>query len=318
MSIPQELIVSTLKNTGFRPITLNNYREFISGVRYVSIETLGSEGLKVVQFLPTNDRSTWDIVRWDGADSTSLYICQKDRTKLDNEAYLRIGYDWFAKVSGKVNTKKDYFIGDSITGYHNRGAFFQTLEMFLENENGGYANPFDVAYSFERAHPANSTERQIADLDRQRAEIAAREAAIRQRENFAQVDELRTMGAQYLASNNQELASAYFREAEALQRRIQATLDRGEAVAREEINVTAPSNQWFNAPAYSFSWGTAQTTSTFGLNGGSYGIDDNEYFNYGGARGGIPRVSNPPPKKKLTTVETIEHKPRVIELEPED
>lgn len=307
----QSEIVSTLENTGFRPITLNNYREFISGVRYVSIETLGAEGLKVVQFLPTNDRSTWDIVRWDGSDSTSLYVCQKDRTKLDNEAYLRIGYDWFAKVAGKVNTKKDYFIGDSITGYHNRRAFFQTLEMFLENESGGYANPFDVAYSFERAHPANPTERQVADLDRQRAEIAAREAAIRQRENFAQVDELRTMGAQYLASNNQELASAYFREAEALQRRIQATLDRGEAVTRETINVVAPRNQWFNA-----GMGVTRTYATYDE------LNTNAIYNNGGAYDwqGIGREVNTPPspKKKLTTVETIEHKPRVIELEPED
>lgn len=297
MPISPSEVVSTLENTGFRPITLNSYREFISGIRYVAIETLGSEGLKVVQFLPTDHRSSWDVVRWDGADSTSLYICQSDRTKLDNEAFLRIGYDWFAKVAAKVNTRKDYFVGGLSGLEQNRGAFFQTLEMFLENSNGGFPNPFEVAYSFERAHPANPTERQIADLDRQLAEIAARENAIRHRENFAQVDELRTIGAQHLANNNQALASAYFRESDALQRRIQAVLDRGEQVVREEINVTPPSNQWFND-----GFDINSVTRTWGnLNGGAYG--------------GIRRSANAPPRPKLTTVETIDRKPRVIELE---
>lgn len=301
----QSEVISTLANTGFRPITLNSYREFISGIRYVAIETLGSEGLKVIQFLPTDHRSTWDIVRWDGAHSRSLYVCKSDRTKLDNQAYLRVGYDWFAKMAAKVNTTKDYFFGDSYTGYQNRGEFFQTLEMFLENTEGGAANPFDVAYSFERAHPANPTERQIADLDRQRAELAAREMAIRHRENFAQVDELRVAGSQFLAVGDQPTASEYFRQGEALQRRIQATLDRGEAVVREEINVTAPSYNLLNA-------GTLVAST---LVARSYG-------SYGGAYDwqGISRAVNTPPQPKtpkLTTVETVDRKPRVIELEEE-
>ncbi len=294
-------IISNLANTGYRPITLSGYREFISGIRYVAIETLGSEGLKVVQFLPTDHKSTWDVVRWDGADSISVYICRSDRTKLDNEAYLKSGYDWFAKVAERVNTTKDYYFGDSSGFQQRRGAFFQTLEMFLENSEGGRPNPFDVAYSFERAHPANPTERQIVDIDRRTAELAAREAAIRHRDNFAQVDEFRSLGAACLASNDQVMASAYFREADSLARRIQATLDRGEQVVREEITVTAPSNQWFNAPMYT-------TTNTFA----SQSVTRVPGFSF------VP--DNTPPALKLTTVETVDRKPRVIELEdePED
>jgi len=138
-------------------------------------------------------------------------------------------------------------------------------------------------------------------MERRIAEVAARAAALRHRDNFAQVDELRTMGAQYLASNDQSLASEYFRQADALQRRIQATLDRGEQVVREEINVVAPSYQWFNA---GFDW---SVTRAYGA--GNY-LDPNY--------GGISRTANTPPKPKLTTVETVDRKPRVIELEPED
>ena len=301
MPISQELIVSTLENTGYRPITLNSYREFISGVRYVAIETLGAEGLKVVQFLPTNHKSTWDVVRWDGADSTSLHICQSDRTKLDDTAYLRVGYDWFAKVAPRVNTTKDYFIG-----YRNRLSFFQTLEMFLENNNGGSMNRFDVAYSFERAHPANPTRRQEVDIERRLAEIAALEAEIRHRDNFAQVVELRSAGSQYLATGDQTMASAYFRESDALQRRIQATLDRGEQVVRETINVVAPTNQWFNAPTTTYTYGVLPTTAW----AGSY---DGGLFNPANPVAG----SSTSPKPKLTTVETVKREPRVIEFDPE-
>lgn len=283
-----EEITATLAATGYRPITVRSYQEFISGIRYVSIETLGTEGFKVLQFMP-NDNKNWDIVRWQASDSSSVYICRAGRNTLNDTAQLSIGYEWYAKVAEKIATTQDYFVGDPITGYHNRGAFFQTLEMFLENNKGGSRNPFDVAYAFERAHPANPTARALADIDRQRAELEAREAAMRHRDNFAQVDELRTLGAQALALNDRERSAYYYREADLLRARIQVTLDRGEQVVRETITPPSQERPWGG-------WDIGNGTWT--LNG-------------------VPiNQSNSTPK--LTTVETVKREPRVIQFDDED
>ena len=171
-------------------------------------------------------------------------------------------------------------------------------------------NRFDVAYSFERAHPANPTRRQEVDIERRLAEIAALEAEIRHRDNFAQVVELRSAGSQYLATGDQTMASAYFRESDALQRRIQATLDRGEQVVRETINVVAPTNQWFNAGWDGAVRGSQETALT-------WNAVTQAYVLAGVAYGGISRTANDPPKPKLTTVETVKREPRVIEFDPE-
>ncbi len=245
----QELL-SVLESKHYRPITLRTYQDFISGVRYVSVETLGSEGFKVLQFIPTSAKANWDIVRWEKdpvfGDRAS-FIQNSMRSDLENGVKLCVGYDWYAKVAPKVGVTRDYFISQKNTWgaeyLENRGWHFKTLDCFLGDESEdkyGQKNPFDVEYAFNRAHPAEPALRELTDISRTKAELESREAVIRLQENFAEVNELRLIGAQFAQRGETRQSQAYFTAADALRQRVQAKLDNGAKIVERENVVVAP------------------------------------------------------------------------------
>lgn len=263
------------------------------------METIGSKGFKVLQFLPKSGNACWDVVRFEGELSRASYINSQKRSDLTNGAELRVGYEWYGKVSSKVDISSNYFVGDSYLGFQNRGWFFTTLELFLTDEEGEATSPFDVKYAFDRAHPLNPEQRQLVDLTRIQAELEAREAAQRQRDNFAEVDELRTLGAQIMPTN-QRWAAVYFREADALRRRIQAKLDNGQkVVAREGVVVPAPAEE---VPEFRFSFEGVNAWD------GQIGV--------GVPRGrGLPRWDDTQKPKSLPKVEILVNERRRIVFE---
>lgn len=228
-------ISTTLAECGYRQITLRSFNELIAGVRYVSLETLGADSFRAIQFLPTGHIS-WSVTRWE-ADTALLIFQGMSRSEIVNHCEFKASYDWYAKHSTHINLISDYMVGrDNYRA--SRGAFFGTFEWFISNVNGGNGvlAHMSTESAFERAHPERPEARMAVDLDRQIRELEAREAVIRQQEAFAQVHEIHGMAAQ--ADNNWDTRYSMDLRlvAEEVRRRVQQSLDNRSPIERVDVN----------------------------------------------------------------------------------
>ena len=218
----EELILA-----GYHEITLKSYTELIAFCRYVFLDEAANNA---TQLIPNSDPS-WDFWRFqDGAVWTNGSYKRSD---LSTRAGELLATTCFGKVSRKLCAKPLF----TDRGNNFGAPISCDFPAFVGYEIGGVENIYDTS-SFDVRHPANPTARTITDLQRQKAELDAREARVLHREAFAQADELRSIAAQYEANGDDRVAFDYRREADALRRRIQYALDAGRPVVRENISVT--------------------------------------------------------------------------------
>ena len=221
--------IDSLNAAGYREITFKNYNELIGGVRYVAIGNVDT-GLNetetvAIQLLPFGDTCSWSIYQWSYECTEYLGSSVRSRIGKQISDALADKKFWYAKISNY----SDINLGIKYPETRSR----HTFQLFIESISGGQPWNFGTTRNFNERHPIDPQSRMAVDLRRQKEELDAREAKIKQIEAFAEADELKAIGAQFFANGKQWEGQQYFKAADDLRRRIQTLfLDQGKPVER--------------------------------------------------------------------------------------
>ena len=225
MPVPDSMLVD-LQDAGYRPITLKSFEYLIAGCRYVCVNDAPPNQFPVVFQIVPNASITWCgyrsianiVTRIPGSKRRDFE--RPDSADADKDLDASSSWNqWFGKWSEIVDIRLNPDPKYTLRQWE------MEFADFIGPGYSGTENPYNIANTFDNKHPLDPNARLSVDLQRQKAELEAREAAIRQKEAFAEVEKYIGMADGYAQIGDYRSERVFRRNAEDLRKIVQARLD---------------------------------------------------------------------------------------------